>query len=131
MCFLLGVPLKSALQSKALLHWRAFHFYLFCGQKRITVPIPNAYVQFKFKISFIYLPFCVCIRVLFLLHFILVIPRAVLATTLTTMTSFQMVFLCKNDKPFWRKVIILLIKFIRKSHMAKVLNQGQILKLRL
>lgn len=51
-----------------------------------------------------------------------------LATTLATMTSLQMVFFGKNDKPFWRKVIILLIKFIRKSHGAKVLNQSQILK---
>jgi hypothetical protein len=39
-----------------------------------------------------------------------------------------MVFFGKNDKPFWRKVIILLIKFIRKSHDAKVQNQSQILK---
>ena len=51
-----------------------------------------------------------------------------LATTLATMTSFQMVFFGKNDKPFWRKVIIFLIKFIRKSHDAKVQNQSQILK---
>jgi hypothetical protein len=49
-------------------------------------------------------------------------------TTLATMTSFQMVFFGKNDKPFWRKVIILLIKFIRKSHGAKVGIQSQILK---
>jgi hypothetical protein len=39
-----------------------------------------------------------------------------------------MVLFGKNDKPFWRKVIILLIKFIRKSHGAKVGIQSQILK---
>ena len=50
------------------------------------------------------------------------------ATTLATMTSFQMVFFGKNDKPFWRKVVILFVKFIRKSHGAKVQNQSQILK---